>query len=830
LITAINDANKGMGHNTLILEENCVYEITAVDNYITDEESFGSQGGTGLPPISTPITIEGNNATIQRQVGAPDFRILFVTSTGDLTMNDLSILNGAIMDGNQRGGGIYLNGSSLTLNNVNVENNTADYLGGGIYNDEGTLNITDSSIDFNQATRGGGIQNIAGVIVVDGDSVIANNTAQVIGGGIHSAGGDLTINGGQVRDNQAGSGGGGLFMDGTSTLNFLNLDGVLFDGNTSNGDGGAITLADFGFDIMDSTFINNQALVASGPGGGAIAFQDGASGTIGNNSLFDGNYSQGYGGAISINQLSEGNVSIYDTTIQNNSAEVRGGGIFSNGSILISSTTVSANTALTEEGGGVYSQGELIIQDSTLSDNVSAQWGGGVSAYQSTVTIIGTTIQENQNSASGGGLSSTFSTVDISGGSLIEGNTAQDEGGGIFNGQDSVLTLQESTVSDNQALVPGTSWGGGGIINSHQGSMTITTTTISENTSGYYGGGVVNLGDMWISQSTINDNTATSSGGGIWGINLSLVNTTVSGNHSGNSGGGVFASSNTSIANCTIVHNTTDYWTGGGIYSSPNNTIKNSIIALNTAGALDLSDCAGQSPNVVGENLSSDYDVSCKSDGFSIQADPLIGPLADNSGPTWTHALLPGSPALDVATDCTDTAGIPLSYDQRFAVRPGGPECDIGAYEDSNTFVPPPAPLPIPPSSSTSPCLGILGISLIDGDSLRIQLSTAGLPEEEYSAVVGQYDFICQSYPDYLDRLFCEGPRGEPGTIATLFIYDPSGTPICELTFGIPVPEKPEKPQDPDKPKSCGDYNNETACNADPLCWWDKKAGSCKTR
>ena len=89
LITAIDDANKGAGHNTLILEEDCVYEISAVDNFITDEEGFVSEGGTGLPPIFTPITIEGNNATIQRQAGAPDFRILFIASTGDLTLNDL---------------------------------------------------------------------------------------------------------------------------------------------------------------------------------------------------------------------------------------------------------------------------------------------------------------------------------------------------------------------------------------------------------------------------------------------------------------------------------------------------------------------------------------------------------------------------------------------------------------------------------------------------------------------------------------------------------------------------------------------------------------------
>jgi len=825
LITAIDDANKGAGHNTLILEEDCVYEISAVDNYITDEEGFVSEGGTGLPPIFTPITIEGNNATILRQSGAPDFRILFIASTGDLILNDLSILNGSAVGGNERGGGIYLNGSSLVLDNVVVENNAADLFGGGIYNDEGTLTITSSSINNNQAPVGAGLHAFSGNTVIDGDSMITNNTALHIGGGVRSQDGELTILGGEVTNNQAGGVGGGIAMDSSSPLAYLTLDGVLFEGNTANDKGGAIALSEGTFSIMASTFINNQA---SGPGhgGGALAINDRASGTIGNGSLFEGNYSQGFGGAISILQINGGSVSIYDTTIHNNSAEFFGGGIYAKGPIFISGSTISSNSALTYEGGGVYSYDVLIIQDSTISDNVAAQYGGGVSAYQSTITLIGTTFQGNESSASGGGLSTTYSTVDISGGSLFESNTAQDMGGGIYNAQDSVLTIQESTVSDNQALAT-SGFGGGGIINDSQGTMTITTSTISGNTSGYYGGGVVNLGTMVISQSTFHNNTAAFAGGGIWGGNLAMINSTVSGNHSGNPGGGVYAQINTSIANCTIVHNTTDYWTGGGLSSYPNNTIKNSIVALNTAGALDLSDCSGNPPlNTLGENLSSDYDVICKLRGFSIQADPLIGPLADNGGPTWTHALLPGSPALDVATDCTDTTGSPLAFDQRFASRPGGPECDIGAYEDSNTFVPPPPIMPISPQS-TSPCLGILGVSPAGGDSIRIQVFTPGLPEEIYEASVGQFDFRCETYPEYPDRLFCEGPRGEPGTFATLMIFNLSEVTLCELPFSIPIEDVPDKPKDPGEPAGCGRHTNRTDCIADPLCVWNSRSGPC---
>jgi len=796
LIDAITKANLGPGHNTLILDEDCTYDLAAVDNYITDEEYFGNVGGTGLPPISTPITIEGNNATIQRHVGAPNFRILFVTSTGDLTLNDLSIHNGAALEGNKRGGGIYVNGSVLTLENVQVDNNTADLFGGGIYNDEGSLTITNSSVNYNQAVSGGGIENNSGTIIVDGDSTITNNTATIHGGGMSSFGGDLTINGGQVTNNQAGSSGGAIIVDGYSPLTFLTLDGVLFEGNTSNDEGGAISMSDITFSIMDSTFINNQTSGAIGPGGGAVIIKDSAQGTIGDGSLFDGNYSQGFGGAISINKYSGGIVSIYDTTVHNNSSEGRGGGIYSHGSLFINNSTISANTTLTDEGGGVYSQnGELIIQDSTFSNNSSASQGGGVRAYQSTITMMGSIFQGNQTSTSGGGLSTQYSTVDISDGSIFDGNTAQAQGGGIYNGQDCVMTLQDSTVSNNQASVSGTNLGGGGISN-HQGTMTITTTAISGNTSGYDGGGVVNNGFMLITQSTINNNTAANQGGGIWGGNLSIINCTVSGNHADSSGGGVAALSNTSISNSTIVHNTTDYWSGGGISSHPNNTIKNSIVALNTAAQLYHSDCGVSPPlNAVGENLSSDYDTTCEYYGFTIQADPLIGPLADNGGPTWTHALLPGSPALDAAADCTDSTGTPLTFDQRFASRPGGQACDIGAYEDSDTFVPPPAILPtVPPPQAPEPtdetanCDPFAGLEIsvhqlnINPETmvLPIYLRFPGaVPEIGEDGIIpfrgelgGGESNLCnqQGFEDRLYCMFTLQPSA-PGTLQDLEIY-----------------------------------------------------------
>ena len=117
---------------------------------------------------------------------------------------------------------------------------------------------------------------------------------------------------------------------------------------------------------------------------------------------------------------------------------------------------------------------------------------------------------------------------------------------------------------------------------------------------------------------------------------------------------------------------------GGGILNFGTATLKNTIVANSPSGG----DCVGASDG--GYNLVEDG--SCLTAGTtSISGDPLLGELADNGGPTKTHALLEGSPAIDAIPDtngstpgCGD-AGI--TTDQRGVARPQGSACDIGAYE-----------------------------------------------------------------------------------------------------------------------------------------------------
>jgi hypothetical protein len=162
---------------------------------------------------------------------------------------------------------------------------------------------------------------------------------------------------------------------------------------------------------------------------------------------------------------------------------------------------------------------------------------------------------------------------------------------------------------------------------------------------------------------------------------VTLINTTVSGNtafgcsHACGSGGGIFVYDNdTTLAliNSTISGNTAPI---GGAIAGVGVTAENTLID---------GDCAGSFASN-GGNLESPGDtcgLTDATDQVNVTAQALrLGPLADNGGPTETHALLPGSPAIDAipVADCIDGAGDPVLFDQRGVPRPQGPACDIGA-------------------------------------------------------------------------------------------------------------------------------------------------------
>jgi len=249
-------------------------------------------------------------------------------------------------------------------------------------------------------------------------------------------------------------------------------------------------------------------------------------------------------------------------------------------------------------------------------------------------------------------------TITISGLTIRNGH-AGTTGGGIDNENDAILTITNCTVVGNTAGL------GGGIFNG--GTLTIADSTGSGN-SASTGGGTYNdgAGTETITNSTFSGNTAAPSGGGIFNINiLLLTNSTLSGNSAG---------------------------FGGGIYNLGTVQIGDTILnmsAISSSGTVTS----------LGYNLSSDNGGGfLTGSGDQINTDPLLGPLQNNGGHTFTHELFSGSPAID-AGDPNFTP--PPFFDQRGPgfdrVRNG--RIDIGSFEVQ--FGPTPTATPTPSSTAT---------------------------------------------------------------------------------------------------------------------------------
>ena len=295
--------------------------------------------------------------------------------------------------------------------------------------------------------------------------------------------------------------------------------------------------------------------------------------------------------------------------------------------------------------------------------------GLGLPVITSPITIQGSKSIVERSSAPG---TPPFCLIHIapSGKLLLRGVTlrnAQSPAAAIFNLGNT--TLEFSTVSGNS---------GGGIF-SIRGTLSLFNTTIANNTGGFGGGIVNNNGTANIINSTISNNTATGQGGGIQnngvgeGTNsapLNLVNSTVSGNSAPVGGGLHNADGGTvTLTNSTVSGNTARIAPGVFANLATFNFI-NTIISSDAGGG----DCVLLSASI-GTNIASLIkDGSC---GAAFKGDPKFGPLGNNGGPTFTHALLPGSPAIDAGADCS--AGLVKGRDQHGFNR--DLRCDIGAVE-----------------------------------------------------------------------------------------------------------------------------------------------------
>jgi beta-glucanase (GH16 family) len=231
-------------------------------------------------------------------------------------------------------------------------------------------------------------------------------------------------------------------------------------------------------------------------------------------------------------------------------------------------------------------------------------------------------------------------------------------GGGIYSGAGSTLVLRRSTLRGNTTQLVD----GGGLYAFFNATVTIEASTLSGNTAGNVGGGIRSLGNVTVLNSTVSGNTSTAWYGGAAfhtdGV-LELVNSTVTANVSNPGGPAALFVGTFTAAGATL-------------------RLTNSIVAGNSGPAC-FAGFFGSGPVVLasgGHNVAGDGTCNLSAPGDQPATDPLLGPLADNGGPTATHALLEGSPAVDAA----DASACPAT-DQRGVVRPQGAGCDVGSFE-----------------------------------------------------------------------------------------------------------------------------------------------------
>ena len=240
------------------------------------------------------------------------------------------------------------------------------------------------------------------------------------------------------------------------------------------------------------------------------------------------------------------------------------------------------------------------------------------------------------------------------------------------------------------------------------GDLTLNSSTISGGNSDNRGGGILNLGSLTLNESTVEANQTTSFGGGIYNLGGTLTanNSTISGN-AGATGGMDVSGGTVTLNNSTITGNTASSGTGGGVYLLGGTlNVSRSIISGNNGQEVSR---AGGSINANNRNLFGHSgltnaqaftgftpgasDRTATSDGTNPTplGNILNTTLANNGGPTRTHALVSGSPAIDYipTTDANCNPGV--TRDQRGALRAsgsgfGGSTCDVGAFEFASTI------------------------------------------------------------------------------------------------------------------------------------------------
>ncbi len=400
-----------------------------------------------------------------------------------------------------------------------------------------------------------------------------------------------------------------------------------------------------------------------------------------------------------------------------------GAGIENLEDLTLTDCAIVDNTT-TRSGGGIYNVGSLTIDDCDISGNSSSSDGAGISNISSPgeapaapeLDISNCTMANNTSIGDAGAISTSSANLLRIDNCLISGNEANSNAGGV-QVEAVTATIIDTTISDNTAGSDGLSGVGGGIHVLPGTNLTVSSSTISDNESAFGSGGV--------HQFDINPPSSVTR----------IVNSTLSGNQSLNvdsaQAGGIYLNGGThTIENTTVVDNVLPSGgVAGGVFATSATTVSiiNSVLARN----MGTTECSGSG---ITATTSLIEDGTCSA---GISGSPgLAADLADNGGPTQTHAVLPLSAVVDAGDQPSCTAAT-LNTDQTGMPRPidgdadGTATCDLGAFEFVDIFAPS-ASLSFAPGDIT----GIFGqetFSVDFADDAPIDQSTLGVSNIQVS-------------------------------------------------------------------------------------------------
>ena len=604
--------------------------LTVRDGFLENGDFFGNEPGHGAGIYNAgTLTVRSSqvisNGLINTLSSSNYYDGAGIYNIGVLTLTNSTVLSNQMTTG--QGAGLYNNGRLVVNSGTQIVGNIARIDGGGIYNDaagsvlldsaevsrnqastddgsigegggiynKGWLTITNGSrVDHNYApTRGGGVHNVGGQVVVQNSSIFENSSykqdignLEGKGAGLYNsvAGSRLVLDNSAVYSNTVGGGasggfGAGIFNALSAELVVINGSRIYWNGQLNPGSavaGGGI-FDEGGLLTIDDSFIVSNTLDYAGQGGGIFL-----SGVLTmTNSLVEGN-SGGEGGGLVLGQLGEGIENggggyVGNSILRNNTAQFSGGGIYNAGQLTIADNSFLHHNV----GGGIYNQNAtLTVQDSELYSNTR---GSAIRANRSTITVTNSLLHHNEgNDGNAIYLRYSPSSLYLSNSQLYENvNNNANNGGALYlHGPGLTAVITGSQIYSNAQMDSG-SYGGGIYIESAQ--VEVSNSAIYNNyVSSYDGGGIYFYETLFDGSSWLK-------------VSNSQIYNNMTGPY-GDGGGGLYAYGVFTLTQSTIYSNTT-FGSGGGLYAYGPATIVDSKVYSNYAssrgGGIYFKNCCG---------------------------------------------------------------------------------------------------------------------------------------------------------------------------------------------------------------------------------------------